>query len=343
MYDEILDILLDQELGKIACANIVLSIEHNVIRREDGKSFVKEWWDGVLAEHNVETVLSFEYLENQFYALVHEKENSYRGGIRDDGVLCATPIHNNMAGEDDVNMSCVRCYEDLYQYTLATCDPENGSLLPDPEHAEFKSNMDAASSAGTWERPWHLKAGGRISALNSVCWLCPSSELIKMIASRTYKADCARDYLGLIHQGQEDKSGRVQNFLFSFEVDNEHVRDNAGAVCCVRPTFIDSGFHSRFKSIPDDPVRQAAKEPWGIALDLQKHGDGAALADGGSEYVLREDDCRRKKMLRLTPLGFPTSTRQDGNAERTEFVARLMRTGGLTVPSVRRFLVDLVG
>ena len=339
MYDDILDILLDEELGQILCINIVLSIEHAVIERADARRFVIDWWDGTAALRDEGTALDFHLIKNQFRSLVRESEMSYRDGRREDGSLCKTSVPNGLIGGQFVN---VKGYDSLYNYTLSVTRDSNASLLPNPENPDFKTTMADATAEGLWQKPHKMKTGGRLSPALSVCWVCPDPELSEELRSSSNRGDRARDYLGLIHHGQTDSTGNRQNILFDIELSDAELRNEFGSMCPVRPTFLDAGFHSRFKLAADEPERRAEPAHHGLALDLEKHCNAESIADGGTEFVYREDDCRSTSHVKISPLGFLSNTRPDETADKREFVERLLKTNDLTLESIRRSLSNLI-
>lgn len=160
-----------------------------------------------------------------------------------------------------------------------------------------------------------LRKDGFIGREGGLIWITEYPN-IKNLQKLPYdiRTDRARNKLGLVHY---DKRHTIIVFLF-FTGDDISKQRNS------RPTFVDAGSHSRFKTLPDD-IKNKKRSGWGYTVDLEKFVSDQKIIDGLPERVVESISTNVKKEIDFWISGaLFNNSFNDGPHNDDEFRKRLM-------------------
>ena len=318
--------------GRIVASNIVASVQHQLISK-DLASEVLSWVGLILKEERtgdpLEAVKALEY------------------------VLARSYPNNNAP------------FRDAPDYRLQCCSSQNEKPVPALStivrlrtldalvHEEDKELLpplleNATESLGKqmlddWQE--RMEKQGKITLTvrvdpvislgkrNGVIWFTPRSDLESIFAEQTsVRAQQARDVLGLVHHGIGTPLAALHFKPVTFE-----------DIKSARPTFIDAGGHTRFKTWPDGEDAQEDRH-WGVTVDLTKLMDAAPELDGCLECVASSIDRSENGIFPIECefeyLGIVQENTGAGSQMDRSFVRRL--SGGLGRDRLKQKLTELL-
>lgn len=324
-----IDLLLASFRGQIIACNILDGIESGAVS-EAFVGQVLNWWEHLVAHAGytspIQVVLALNVVRDRSYPAalpgsVTAPEFRFKGsttvGNTNGMVGCVMP-----AGL--IGKVCTKADRDRL-YALGAEIPTT-YLTPWTQHA-----LDALLDLDDADRKITLDAGQSIGS--NTIWVTTKTSLDNTLRNcrNLERADKARDILGLVHRNKDE----VLAALF-FPASILSTLNSA------RPTFVDAGDHSRFKTTADSS-RARAEASWGWTANLEKLYHSKSVLDGCRERVcsaVRHSDVPGGAVS-FIPLGILMMPRNDTvGVNDDRFAARLSR--GKTVGEIRTKLIAVV-
>lgn len=312
--NEIADTLFSSAKGKILAFNMVHAVIFGVLSKAKASEFILDWWRQYLSGDDDE--LSLDNLENTFYAVLWEGEESSKI------YLSATQITRTTTNKEHGLFYSVKEYDSLYKYPLNGYVFDNGEVLPSPDSIDLETEIEHMKKVNIFDGQFKLPSGQRFSQEHGVYWVCPEKDLDDVFAGADI-ATRARDFLGLADIGSD-------SFIMAVKLEPKYMENLKGKNAAVRPTPLDAGFHSRFKCVADKSFRKIYDHESGYTFDLEKQSKKEINADGGREFIVKENHAIPVSSLILVPIGKTTSSVDSSNLAEIDFIKRLERIGGIS-------------
>lgn len=316
--EEVVEALVQSPAGQIVACNVYYGISEGLIERDLARDVLG--WVGRLNAHTGRSNPS-----DLVGAVGAVRDRCYPDDLRCGADPpdfrargCRAPPEEGTHGEMSCVVAASTLRELIHPTDVARLRAE-GLVFPatdsGPMVSEIVNQWRRRPSA---DRRVRFNPAASLGRPGEVVWFTRRDCLAQAQASATTSlAQRTRDALGLVHQSQ----GIV---LGALHIPAEGLR----AVGLSRPTFVDAGSHSRFKTWPDG--EEARRDlSWGFTTDLSKVVMSEPCVDGCVERVAGSIDGSRLadvNGLEVEVLGAVTTSTNTGPEADRAFANRLRGT-----------------